>query len=216
MEILKKIKQLFDKSSKEIVKTGEELSEKAEAMGKEGVEYAREKMSVIGEKATDISNMVRYKIEVSATERELDSKYQELGELSFRLNKSGKWDRYKERFDNKIDEINQIKQQIDEKERAYQELRKQYSSNYEIKKLTDDLGQGDAVISQVIVSEKSGMAGKLLKENLLPKEALISVVKRGKEVIIPDGNTKLLTGDEVTVIGKQDDVAKVAKRITAG
>ena len=31
-----------------------------------------------------------------------------------------------------------------------------------------------------------------------------------------DGNIKLFPGDEVTVIGRQDDVAKVAKGITAG
>jgi trk system potassium uptake protein TrkA len=67
----------------------------------------------------------------------------------------------------------------------------------------------------VIISEKSNVVNKLLKEILLPKEALVSAVKREEEVIIPDGNTLLKAGDQVIVIGKKDDVEKVTKRFAA-
>jgi len=60
------------------------------------------------------------------------------------------------------------------------------------------------------------MVNKRIKENLLPKEALISVLKRGEEVMIPDGNSTLNFGDEVTVIGKEYDVEKMTKRLIAG
>ena len=53
-------------------------------------------------------------------------------------------------------------------------------------------------------------------ERVLPKEALISVIKRGDEIIIPDGHTILQTGDQVTVIGKAEDDEKIAKRFGAG
>jgi len=55
----------------------------------------------------------------------------------------------------------------------------------------------------------------LLKETLLPKEALIPAVKRDEQVIIPDGKTQLHEGDQVIVIGKKDDVKKVVKRFEA-
>ncbi len=71
------------------------------------------------------------------------------------------------------------------------------------------------MIDQVIISEKSNVVNKLLKEILLPKEALVSAIKRGEEVIIPDGNTQLKKGDQVIVIGKKDDVEKVVKRFAA-
>jgi trk system potassium uptake protein TrkA len=138
-----------------------------------------------------------------------------LGEISLILFKSKTKEKYNESFRKTIDQISDIKQFIDEKSAVYKDLRKRYSSNYEIKKLTDDLGHGDVVISQSIISENSNMADKLLKDTLLPKEALISVVKRGEEVIIPDGNTKLYPGDNVTVIGRPEDVEKIARRISS-
>jgi len=48
----------------------------------------------------------------------------------------------------------------------------------------------------------------------LPKEALISAIKRNDEVIIPDGNTKILVDDIVTIIGKSNDVKKVKSKLS--
>jgi K+/H+ antiporter YhaU regulatory subunit KhtT len=216
MSLFNKIKQLVHMGSKELAKTSEELSTRAEEIGKEGIEFAKEKISLVGEKATDITNMIRYKMDVGTKQGELNLKYQVLGEISFILCKSKKWEEYSDSFNKTINEIYDIRQHIDEKDTAYQELRKRYSNNYEIKKLSDDLSQGNTVIRQVVLSEKSNVADKLIKEIMLPKDALISVVKRGEEVIIPDGNTKLYSGDGVTVIGKQDDVEKISKRLSAG
>ena len=67
----------------------------------------------------------------------------------------------------------------------------------------------------MVISEKSNVVNKLLKEILLPKEALVSAVKRGEEVIIADGNIQLKTGDQVIVICKKDDVEKIVKRFGA-
>jgi Trk K+ transport system NAD-binding subunit len=55
----------------------------------------------------------------------------------------------------------------------------------------------------------------MLKELLLPKQALVSAIKRGEKMIIPDGNTKIQAGDQITIIGKTDDVEKVYKRFTS-
>jgi trk system potassium uptake protein TrkA len=101
------------------------------------------------------------------------------------------------------------------KQNEYDQTKKKYSSNYVVNKLSEDLSAANAIIDQVIISEKSNVVNKLLKEILLPKEALVSAIKRGEEVIIPDGNTQLKTSDQVIVIGKRDDVEKVVKRFAA-
>jgi K+/H+ antiporter YhaU regulatory subunit KhtT len=210
-----KFKRFFHKHTKGLSKTGEELSVKADEIGREGVNFAKEKLSVLGDTAADITNIIKYKMEMNNKQNELNLNYHLLGEISLILFKSKTKEKYNESFRKTIDQISDIKQFIDEKSAVYKDLRKRYSSNYEIKKLTDDLGHGDVVISQSIISENSNMADKLLKDTLLPKEALISVVKRGEEVIIPDGNTKLYPGDNVTVIGRPEDVEKIARRISS-
>ncbi|MFH0957178.1 MAG: TrkA C-terminal domain-containing protein, partial [Pseudomonadota bacterium] len=90
-----------------------------------------------------------------------------------------------------------------------------HSDNYVIEKLSEDLSSANAIIDQVIISNQSNVVNKLLKDILLPKEALVSAIKRGEEVIIPDGNTQLKAGDQVIVIGKTNDVEKVVKRFSA-
>ncbi len=109
-----------------------------------------------------------------------------------------------------------MKKDIDAKTIEYDRLKKERSDNYVVNKLSNELTEAGAVIDQVIVSEKSNATGKLLKEILLPKEALITAVKRKDEIIIPDGKTELLVGDLVTIVGKQEDVSKLVKRLNSG
>ena len=67
------------------------------------------------------------------------------------------------------------------------------------------------MIDQIAVKASSSVVNKRLKEVELPKNALISAIKRKEEIIIPDGNTKLMAGDVLTVIGKKKDVAKLTQ-----
>ena len=117
-------------------------------------------------------------------------------------------------FGGHIEIIENIKSEITKKTTEYNRYKKEKSDNYIINKFSEELTQAGAVIDQVFVSEKSNVTGKLLKEILLPKEALISAIKRGNEIIIPDGNTQFLSGDLVTVFGKENDVKKVIKRLS--
>jgi hypothetical protein len=213
MNLLDKVKNIFQKHGKGLVKSGEDLTKKADELRKEGIDIAKQKISVVGKGASDINSMIRLRIEANRYKSALDLEYRILGELGFIIFKSKKWEDYFESLNKTINKIYDLKHMLDKNENAYIEFRKKYFDNYEIKKLTDDLGKGDAVISQTLVSEKSNMADKFLKETLLPKEALISVVRRGEEVIIPDGNTKIYPGDQVTVIGKEEDVEKLVRRL---
>jgi Trk K+ transport system NAD-binding subunit len=100
-------------------------------------------------------------------------------------------------------------------EKIVENGKKKHSINDVIERFSEDLSLANAIIDHVVISEKSDVVNKLLKDILLPKEALVSAIKRGEEVIIPDGNTQLKADDQVIVIGKKGDVEKTVKRFAA-
>ncbi len=59
---------------------------------------------------------------------------------------------------------------------------------------------GRAEAAEFILSPKSRLCGKTLREITLKKNVIIACVSRQGEVIIPDGNTELSAGDSVIVI----------------
>ncbi|MBO4235288.1 MAG: Trk system potassium transporter TrkA [Firmicutes bacterium] len=71
--------------------------------------------------------------------------------------------------------------------------------------------QGQAEIVEIIVHDDMTMKGKVLKDLELPSGMLIAAVYRSGEVIIPDGNTKLLSNDRVIVISLLTDVPELEK-----
>jgi Trk K+ transport system NAD-binding subunit len=121
----------------------------------------------------------------------------------------GLLDKIKEGLSQRTEKVSEVTEKIVEKGK------KKHSSNYVIEKFSEDLSSANAIIDHVIISGKSDVVNKLIKDIVLPKEALVSAIKRGEEVIIPDGNTQLKTDDEVIVIGKKNDVEKIVKRFAA-
>jgi trk system potassium uptake protein TrkA len=67
----------------------------------------------------------------------------------------------------------------------------------------ETFARGRAELVRIVLDEDSRLCNKALKDIPpdLRKQVLISIVSRGNEVFIPDGNFILRAGDEVTVIG---------------
>ncbi len=59
------------------------------------------------------------------------------------------------------------------------------------------LKQGQAEAMEVVVSGNAPIVGKALKDASLPKGALVGTVIRGPKVIIPHGDTVILSGDRL-------------------
>jgi uncharacterized protein with PhoU and TrkA domain len=215
MSILDKIKQLINPENIKIPESAESLLKKGEKLGQEGLSSVKEVMGSVTEKASEIGNMTKLKYELSTLKKTLDLEYRQLGALVVRLLKEDSFSEKDPAFVDQLDRIEALNKEIEAKQRQLDEVSKNISDSYVIKQLSEDLAEADSTIDKVIVSEKSSAAGKLLKELRLPKDALISAVKREGELIIPDGNTQLLAGDQVIVIGKRDDVTKVIKRLEA-
>ena len=63
-----------------------------------------------------------------------------------------------------------------------------------------------AGVSLLTISGDSPMAGKTLRQAALPKGLLITSVTRGDRVFVPNGDTELTEGDELSVLGQTGDL----------
>lgn len=215
MGLLDKIKEGLFQGTEKITDVTEKIVEKGKKVGTEGVDATREIFMTISERASDVTALAKLKHELASFPKQLDAEALNLGRVVLTLRRSGEFSQENETFREQLEKLEELDSTFRTKQNDYEQLKKKHSSNYVIEKLSEDLSSANAIIDQVIISEKSNVANKLLKEILLPKEALVSAIKRGEEVIIPDGNTQLKTGDQVIVIGKKNDVEKVVKRFSA-
>jgi hypothetical protein len=215
MDLLDKIKESFFQSTEKIADVTGKFVEKGKKAGSGGVEATREIFTTISERTSDVTDLAKFKYELASLSKQIDAESLNLGKAVFALRRRGEFSPENETFRELIRKLEVLDNTFRTKQNEYEQLRKKHFSNYVVNKLSEDLSAANAIIDQVIISEKSNVVNKLLKEILLPKEALVSAIKRDEEVIIPDGNTQLKTGDQVIVIGKKDDVEKIVKRFAA-
>lgn len=62
------------------------------------------------------------------------------------------------------------------------------------------IGEGKVNVTELTLADEAPVNGRLLREIELPPGALVAVVMRGEETIIPRGNDRLLPGDRLVVI----------------
>jgi K+/H+ antiporter YhaU regulatory subunit KhtT len=215
MGLLDKIKDSLFQGTEKITDVTGKIVEKGKDVGSGGVEVTREIFTNISERASDVTALAKLKHKLAALPKQLEVEFLNLGRAVLALCRSGEFSPENETFREQIKKLEELDNTFRTKQNEYEQLKKKHSSDYVVNKLSKDLSAANAIIDQVIISEKSNVANKLLKEILLPKEALVSAVKREEDVIIPDGNTLLKAGDQVIVIGKKDDVEKVVKRFAA-
>ncbi len=214
MSLFENLKKTLKNGSEKVVKIAEDFTEKIKEVSEEGFELSKEVLAEISEKTTDITNFAKYKFELNEIKKNIDSEMKNLGELIFALSSSKRKDKYEKTFQTQINNIDNLKNDYLSKNAEYENLRKSYSDKFVIEKFSDELAENDAVIEQVLVSGNSNLVNKKLKELALPKEALISAIKRNDDVIIPDGNTKIIENDLVTLIGKKTDVQRVQNKLS--
>ncbi len=71
------------------------------------------------------------------------------------------------------------------------------------------LQKNKGVLTEFSVSFDSKHAGKMIKEIPLPKDCLIVNIKRGDNVLIPKGNTKVLAGDFIYILASEEQVHQI-------
>lgn len=72
-----------------------------------------------------------------------------------------------------------------------------------------DLQHGGLALVEATVTEQSPVANQSLEEIDLPVNCAIVAVIRGPEVIVPDGKTVVVPGDELIAVTKEHDEAEL-------
>lgn len=75
--------------------------------------------------------------------------------------------------------------------------------------------QGQAEIMEIIASNEMKLANVPLKDVNLPDGVLIAAIHRGQQVIIPNGDTRILEDDKVTIFCLLTDIGELEKLFTA-
>jgi K+/H+ antiporter YhaU regulatory subunit KhtT len=215
MNLMKQLKDVLTEGKEQIFKASEVLAGKLKDVSDESLEISKELFAEISEKTNEIGNATRMKFEIKSLEGELTEKYAYLGNLTCKIFTARQRGLYQKQLTDAAAEIKKYKELIRKRTLEYENLRKKFSGKYLMNKLGDDLEKGEAMIDQIVIKESCSLVNKKLKEIQLPKQALVSAIKRKDEIIIPDGNTRLIAEDVLTIIGKKKDVAKLVQSFCA-
>ncbi|HYB19482.1 MAG TPA: TrkA C-terminal domain-containing protein [Thermodesulfobacteriota bacterium] len=153
---------------------------------------------------------VQIKLRMLLLENSIDTTFLRLGSRTYDLSKSNL------PF-SEDGEVKSIIQEISTKTQELAQLKEEFQKSWreEAKELKFNLEKGDGALEQVEVSFLSPVTGKKIKDLRLPREVLLGPILRGKELIIPDGETEILAGDRVTLMGKKKDVDSTVKILKA-
>ena len=75
--------------------------------------------------------------------------------------------------------------------------------------------QGQAEIMEIIANSRMNMIGVPIRELNLPDDVLIAAIHRGKDVIIPDGETRILLNDRVIILSLLSGLGDIEKLLKA-
>jgi trk/ktr system potassium uptake protein len=76
------------------------------------------------------------------------------------------------------------------------------------------VAEGRVNVTEIVLNGESPVAGKHLKDVELPENALVAVVIRDNQPIVPRGATQLMEGDRVVLITLPDNHGPVLKAFT--
>ena len=171
------------------------------------------------ETATYTSKLTQLTWERRGIQNNIEDQYIELGELLHKLQKENRLDDLKKEAKSGFDNLVSLEKNLAEINSKKEMLASQYNIGSKeekaAQKLAENLAAGGGTMQKVIIKDTSSIIDKKLREIHLPKEALIVNVMRGQEMIIPDGNTVLQAKDEVTLLGKKEDVERAIKIFSA-
>ena len=149
---------------------------------------------------------VQIKLRMLLLENHIDTSFLRLGSRVYDLYKNNSPFAGDQEVQSLFQEIYTQKQELVKLKEDFQK-----SWREEAKELKSRLEKGDGALEQLEVSFLSPLAGKKIKDLELPKEVLLGPILRGKELVIPDGETEIRAADRVTLMGKRKDVESTAK-----
>jgi trk system potassium uptake protein TrkA len=78
------------------------------------------------------------------------------------------------------------------------------------------IGDGEAEVIEAQVLGTSAIAGKAVRDAELPEASIIGLIRKGDQVLVPRGDTRLAEGDVLTIFAMRDQVAEVERLFQVG
>lgn len=162
--------------------------------------------------ATYTSRLTQLTWERRGIQNKMEDQFLKLGELLHKLQRENRLDELKNEAKSSFESLASLEKNLAEIDSAKEILASEHNIGQKEEKtaqqLAENLEASGGTMQKVIINDTSSTIGKKLREIRLPKEALIVNVMRGEGMIIPDGNTVLQAKDEVTLLGKKEDVER--------
>jgi len=210
---------LWERITKEIQEGAYTISEKAGEFFRSGAELLKDGVEVASEKAAYASRLAKLKWERSVLHREIEKAFTALGGQAYELFVQEKLGELAEAAKDKFENLRDLEAKLESKEQEIENLPKTFSAEGGAKSgvadLKKDLEAGGGTIVQTVLKEQSTLVGQKLKNLALPQDVLIGTIVRGDKVIIPEGDTVLMVGDRITILGKKEAIDQVIALVGA-
>lgn len=78
------------------------------------------------------------------------------------------------------------------------------------------IGDGEAEVMEAQVLGTSALAGRLVRDSEMPEAAIIGLIRKGDQLVVPRGDTRLAEGDVLTIFAMREAVADVERLFQVG
>ena len=150
------------------------------------------------------------KLKMIFVENTVENLFLRLGSRGYDVSKTSKPIEENGKIQALLTEIAAKKKELEELRETFHEIWREES-----RELKTNLEKGGGALEQIRIAVSSPAMGKQVKDLDLPREVLLGPVTRGKDLIIPHGETELWEGDRVTLMGTRKDV-EAAKKYLRG
>jgi trk system potassium uptake protein TrkA len=76
------------------------------------------------------------------------------------------------------------------------------------------IAENKAEIIEIVVTERSSIAGRTLKEGIFPRNSILGAIIRDDKIIIPSGNDFIRKGDKLIIFTLKDSIREIEKLLT--
>lgn len=210
MNFLFKVKDQINKLRNTVPDVAEHTTSTLKEISQTTLNTSKELFSEIANKIKNIRALTELKLELDKLETELQEYYLKLGETAPQRSRWRKWDsKRKALVEAELTEIHELENKIKKIKKEIGEYQESaVGESFDIDNVGGEIDVSGYQILKMEVIEDSLINGKQIKEINFPEDLLVVLIKRDENVLLPDGQTIILAGDILTVIGKSEDVEK--------
>jgi len=162
------------------------------------------------EQIKEKSEAAPIKLKMIFLENTIESLHLRLGSRAYDFRKtSGRMAENRE-IESLLTEIDAKKKELDDLRQDFHQIWKEGSQE-----LKAGLKKSGGAFAQIRIAASSPAKGKQVKDLTLPREVLLGPITRGKDLIIPHGETEIQEGDRVTLLGTPRDVEAAKEYLQA-